>query len=105
MCGFGSSLNVAIQIAVKEGYGPLYLLGCDLGYKDGGRNHFDGGYDKGLEDHLRPAELSNADITWAHNIALKSCPVPIFNCTRGGKLEVFPRQKLEDVLRGDQNEV
>ena len=96
LCGFGSSLNVAMQIACQEGYNPLYLIGCDLGYEDGGNNHFDESYDVGLK--LRPASDANSDCLWAHNIAFRSSPIPIYNATRGGKLDVYPRVKLEEVI-------
>jgi len=98
LCGFGSSLHVAMQIAVKMGYGPLYLVGCDLGYKDGKPSHFDPEYEKGV---LRPAKYANGNCLWAHNVAFRSCPVPVYNATIGGKLDVYPRVKLEDVLCQD----
>lgn len=98
LCGFGSSLHVAMQIAVNEGYNPLYLIGCDLGYEDGGNNHFDESYDVGLK--LRPASDANSDCLWAHNVAFRSSPIPIYNATLGGKLDVYPRVKLEDVING-----
>jgi len=96
LCGFGSSLNVAMQIACQEGYNPLYLIGCDLGYEDGGNNHFDESYDVGLK--LRPASDANSDCLWAHNVAFRSSPIPIYNATRGGELDVYPRVKLEEVI-------
>lgn len=99
LCGFGSSLHVAMQIAVNEGYGPLYLVGCDLGYKDGQPNHFDENYEAGLQ--LRPASVANSDCLWAHKVAFRSCPVVIYNCTLGGELDVFPRKDLVEVINGE----
>jgi len=96
LCGFGSSLNVAIQLAVLEGYDKIYLLGCDLNYQDGAQNHFDPNYDVGLK--LRPANQANADCKWAHNVAFRSCNVPIYNATRGGELDLYPRVNLEEVI-------
>lgn len=98
LCGFGSSLHVAMLIAILEGYAPLYLLGCDLGYQDGGDNHFDKNYDAGLK--LRPASVANQDCLWAHNVAFRSSPVLIVNCTRGGELDIYPRKTIQEVLNG-----
>ena len=103
LCGFGSSLHVAMQIAVLEGYTPLYLLGCDMGYVDGQPNHFDPNYEAGLK--LRPANQTNSDIKWAHNVCFRSCPTPVYNCSVGGELEVYPRAFLEDVLRNNYDSV
>ena len=91
LCTFGSSVNVAIQIAVTLGYGPIYLIGCDLGYKDNEPSHFAEGYEEGYKDMLRPARYANMDTLMAHIIAKRSSPVPIYNATIGGSLEVYER--------------
>ncbi len=98
ICGFGSSVHVAMQIAVKEGFGPLYLLGCDLGYKDDNPSHFDSDYEIGEQ---KPAKYANGDALAAHKIAKKHCPVEVYNATIGGHLEVYPRVTLEEVLNAD----
>jgi len=100
LCTFGSSVTTAIQLAVKEGYGPLYLVGCDLGYTDGGDNHFDIAYDEDVRERMRSAKYSNGDALLAHQIAARCSPVPIINCTIGGELEVYPRMSIEEVLNG-----
>lgn len=97
ICGFGSSVNVAIQIAVKEGFGEIYLVGCDLGYKDGKPNHFDPGYEIGYQ---LKARYANNNTLRAHKIAMRDSPVPIYNCTIGGSLDVYPRMRMEDVING-----
>lgn len=91
LCTFGSSVNVAIQLAVKLGYGPLYLVGCDLGYADGKPSHFTGEYERGYETALRPARIANLNTFAAHMVATRSSPVPIYNATILGNLEVYPR--------------
>lgn len=88
-----------IQIAVYMGFSEIYLLGCDCNYM-GGKQHFieTGHYDPGA---VHAAERTSA----AYEIAKKYADqhgVKIFNATRGGKLELFPRKKLDDVLK--QNE-
>lgn len=82
ICKYGTSVHVAIQIAVVNGASEIYLLGCDLG-----KSHF---YDEEFVD----ASLAHG----AHEVAHECSPVPIYNATIGGNLEVYPRVKLEDVL-------
>jgi hypothetical protein len=101
LCSFGSSVNIAVQIAVNLGYKPIYLLGCDLGYVDGKPSHFSPDYEKGIEDELRPAKLANLDTLTAHMVAARSSPVKIYNCTPTGLLHdlgVYDNARLEDVL-------
>lgn len=86
-----------IQIAVYMGFKEIYLLGCDCNYPSNKQNHFvESGfvdkyayknYDKMITGYKAAKKYADA-----HNIK-------IINCTRGGMLEVFPRMKLEDVLR------
>ena len=91
LCTFGSSVNVAIQIALGIlNYDVAYLLGCDLGYKEGEINHFSGEYTKYVGD-MRSARLNELDITAAHMVCARSFPDRIFNATIGGTLEVYPR--------------
>lgn len=81
LCDFGTVVTVAMQIAVLKGFEEICLVGCDL---DGG--HFTEDYAGSIQTDL-----------WrkAHEIAAKSCPIPIYNCTIGGALEVFPRKPIE----------
>lgn len=96
ICNLGNSVTAAIQIAVVLGYGPLYLLGCDMGYVDGAENHFCDGYSDGYI--LRSAMDANRDALAAHEAAARCSPVPIYNATKGGVLEVYSRVRMEDVL-------
>ena len=88
LCTFGSSVNVAVQLAVQEGFGPIYLVGCDLGYRDEAVSHFSDIYAHGRE---QPARYANLDTLAAHMIAARSAPVRIFNATLGGTLEAYER--------------
>lgn len=96
ICNFGTSVHAAMQIAVVLGYDPIYLLGCDLGFIQGGENHFVPGYSDGFI--LRPAEDVNRDAYSAHKAAARCSPVPIYNATKGGYLDMYPRVRMEDVL-------
>jgi hypothetical protein len=98
-CSYGSSVTVAIQIAVSLGYGPIYLIGCDLGYKDDQPNHFTPDYEKGYEKMLRPARYANTDTIMGHIIAKRSSPVRIYNATIGGSLEVYERVDYERLFK------
>ena len=91
-------MNVAIQIALGiMNIDTVYLVGCDMGYRDGKVNHFDENYTKGVGE-LRDARYTELDILQAHMIAARSFPNRIFNATVGGFLEVYPRVKLECVI-------
>lgn len=89
ICTMGGSVNVAIQLAVQEGATEIILVGCDLGYKDGKPSHFDDQYETGLT--LQAARYANMNALTAHIIAKRSSPVPIYNATLGGSLEVYER--------------
>lgn len=95
LCGFGSSVNVAVQIAMLKGYSPLYLIGCDLGYQNGKPNHFDENYENGFEQDTRYA---NMDTLEAHVIASRS-GYEVYNATVGGNLEVYPRVDFEGLFK------
>jgi hypothetical protein len=97
LCTFGSSVNVAIQIALGiMNIDTVYLIGCDMGYKENGQNHYDPNYTQGVGE-LRDARYTELDILQAHMIAARSFPQRIINATVGGSLEVYPRVRLEDV--------
>jgi len=98
-CTFGSSVNVAIQIAYKLKYNPIYLVGCDLGYKDGEPSHFTDEYEEGYWDMLRPAKYANLDTLAAHMQAARTVPKgTILNATKGGFLEVYDRVDYESLF-------
>lgn len=100
ICTFGSSVNVAIQIAVQQGRKPIYLVGCDLGYRDGQPCHFSPDYEKDIQEDLRPARYANLDTLTAHMAAARSSPVKIYNATIGGELEVYERVDFRSLFNG-----
>jgi hypothetical protein len=98
LCTFGSSVSVAIQIALGiQNIDTVYLVGCDMGYREGKVNHFDENYTEGVGE-LRNARYTELDILAAHMIAARSFPGRIFNATVGGSLEVYPRVRLEGLF-------
>jgi hypothetical protein len=99
LCTYGSTVQVGIQLAKQEGYSPIYLVGCDLGYGNG-QDHFDDGYIGNRGEFLREAKYANGDNVAAHEVAQNSSSVPIYNATIGGDLEVYERVDLMEVLNG-----
>ena len=86
-----------IQIAAYMGFKEIYLLGNDCSYStDPKKQHF---ADFG---HYDASTLTARDrILFAYQYAfdfLKDTDVKIYNATRGGELEIFPRVDLDEVL-------
>lgn len=86
-----------IQIAAYMGFKEIYLLGCDCSYSDDkNKQHFveSGHYDptyKTAGERMIAAYKVAKEYADAHGIK-------IYNATRGGMLEVFPRVDLDEVL-------
>ncbi len=86
-----------LQIATYMGFKEIYLLGCDCDYVDDKeKRHFieTGHYDptyKTIGNKMIEAYKEAKQYADANNIK-------IYNATRGGKLEVFERVDLDDVL-------
>ncbi len=115
---FGTSMLVALQIAVYTGFNPIYLIGADLGYKDAKKgkyhdvinkltlgkvsklvdpNHFVPNYGT---PGLQP-DLLNRNMIAAHKLALKATKkigVKIYNATVGGELEIYPRVEYDTLF-------
>jgi hypothetical protein len=96
---------IFIQLAAWMGFEPLYLLGCDLGYKahklgEPDPNHWDGRY------HERTTELkakhNNERMQQTHlemnEIAYRK-GFKIYNATVGGELEAYERVDIHDLLK------
>lgn len=84
-----------LQLAIYMGFTEIYLLGCDCSYL-GDKQHFieSGHYDPTYKEAANRMLVAYGEAkNKADNMGIK-----IYNATRGGELEVFPRVKLEDVL-------
>ena len=86
-----------LQIAIYMGFKEIYLLGTDCNYELGKKNHIvDSGY-------VDPNAYSSYKRLMVGYEMLKEYidqhDVKVVNCTRGGKLEIFPREELGDVLK------
>lgn len=98
ICKFGGSVPMTIQLAVQEGADEIILLGCDLGHEAGAGNHFDpeyAGHRPITEDRARWRNLANK---MGHELCLANSPVPIYNATLGGSLEVYDRVEFRSLF-------
>lgn len=107
-----------INFAVYMGFKNIYLLGVDNNWpvrknEDGKymydvnvKSHFDdsyfaGGYSEKLEKNINDMIKSIEYMDASYKSVKWNCEqlgVKIFNSTRGGKLEEFPRIKIEDAI-------
>ena len=106
--GGGSITYATIQIAAYMGFTEIYLIGVDHNYSTAAYNNFQMGssdvkanYFEGMPTTLKVTK-PNPDSATISFIRAKEYGdahgIRIINVTRGGKLEVFPRMSLEDVL-------
>mgnify|MGYP001034682912 FL=1 len=99
-----------LQFAFHLGLDPIYLVGCDHYYEgeheiqpavpisSSGENHFIKGYRQpGEIVNPAPIEIMTESYQVARSYAEKYGR-RIFNATRGGHLEVFDREKLDEIL-------
>lgn len=94
-----TSVHSIIQLAYYMGFKDVYLLGTDCG-TSGGKAYsaalaprVNKSYAKG-EGNLMIRDYENMK----KDIEEKKLDFHIYNATRGGILEVFPRVKLEDII-------
>lgn len=112
--GGGAITYAAMQIAVYLGFKEIYLLGVDHNYaassfKDGKISESDvkNSYFKGMPTNIKLSKPNTDNTTISYIEARKFADkhnIRIYNATRGGRLEVFERKTLEDVLEKDENE-
>lgn len=97
VCTAFSGIGAMMQLAVLNGATELYIVGADLYEPDYTKNFFTPDY----QDDMRPRdEIDNINMTQVHMVAKRSSPIPIYNCTLGGKLEVYERKDIYEVLDG-----
>lgn len=109
--GVGNTVAyTAIQLAVYMGFSEIYLLGVDHSFqtyqdKNGNiitdpnaRDYFTDKYNADKDQLFIPRlDISTLSYMAAQEYA-RSHPVTIFNATRGGKLEVFPRVDFDSLF-------
>ena len=87
---------IMIQLAIYMGFKDIYLLGADCTYL--GKDHSD------LTPNSKKQKIGRNDgikFIDVYSSLLPDLPedVHIYNATRGGMLEVFPRVDLDEVLK------
>jgi len=95
VCRYGGTISIALQTAYQLGFREVAVIGCDLGIKAGGGDHFDEDYVTVLEPR-ETFEMKNEILINAHTNARQY--LNIFNCGIGGELEVHPRMELEEFI-------
>jgi len=98
LCTGLGGMSTMLQLAVLEGATEIYLVGCDLytwtgDYND---NFFDPDYTSDPRDRT---EIDNAHMTQLHEVASRCAGIPVYNAGIGGKLEVYPRVDIYEVLK------
>lgn len=106
--GGGSITYALIQIAVYMGFSEIYLIGVDHNYSTAKFNNNQMGsedvkanYFEGMPATLKVTRPNPDNATLSFLKAKEYCDahgIKIYNATRGGKLEVFPRKQLEEIL-------
>lgn len=106
----GTVTITCIQLAYYMGFSEVYLIGVDHNFanmtdKDGNKivnnnvkNYFCEDYDKDVEDKV-VHDLYYT--TKSYQCAKEACDkvgFKVYNATRGGKLEVFPRADLDSLI-------
>ena len=95
-----SCAHTIIQLAYYMGFSEVYLLGTDCGTSSDKKSYCEGlgsvknnAYIKG-EGQLMIKDFQSIKDDIEH----KNLDFHIYNCTRGGALEVFPRIGLDNIL-------
>ena len=109
-CGWTVTF-VSIQLAIYMGFKEIYLLGVDFNYayyidehgairyKDGVNSYFDGAQNN-------TSRMNYTATLHAFQVSQQYCErhdVKIYNATRGGMLEVFPRVDFDSLIPVAQN--
>lgn len=112
MDSVGTVTFTCINIAAYMGFKEIYLLGVDHNYRitmdeegnttinENVKDYFCDDYDNDIKDLVAHNIWNN---TRVYKKAKKACDeigVKIFNATRGGKLEVFPRVDFDSLFEG-----
>lgn len=97
---YGSCLMALVQIACYMGFKKIYLVGCDLGYKDlkdnVDINHFTKEYNYIEEKNM---SIHNKIMIESHLLIkrmTRKIGVEIINATVGGDLNLYKRENFEE---------
>ena len=100
--GAATSIYTCLQIAIYMGFKNIYLIGADCEIKGNGHDdcdHFVKGYSEGAQ---KAYGLKSFDRAFKAYEAAKEYAdangIHIYNATRGGKLEIFPRVDFDSLF-------
>jgi hypothetical protein len=109
---WGSSVVYsALQFAIYMGCNPIYLIGVDFSFlmpqkgADGIQLTYEGEKNHFHKDYRKEGEKWNVpNLEYQHHalsqlaIQVRDLGIEVYNATRGGKLEVFPRRDLDELF-------
>lgn len=110
----GTIVYSTIQIAAYMGFKEIYLIGVDQSYSFAIQPNGEIVNDKSIKDYFSEKYNSNK-IEEPVNLVkpylafqsakdfLDKCNIKIYNATRGGKLEIFNRRCIDEILKKDIN--
>ena len=90
-----TTVYIIFQLALYMGFDTIYLLGIDCDYSSKELNCKDAEYNDGKQSLTR-----GKNMLWAFSQIKKECEkrgVRVINCSRGGRLDVFERERVEDI--------
>ena len=94
-----SVVFAALQIAVYMGFSSIYLLGTDCNYDTNVLHASELGYSKDYNyNWTKQTGLTMIEGFKVASEYAKKHGIKVYNATRGGMLEVFPRVNLEDIV-------
>lgn len=90
-------IDLPLQVCFYMGFSEVYLLGCDHDYS--GLHRFDGLQSEGANTPIVRGDWSVVDANYKLcREVYKKAGREIYNATVGGKLSIFERRKLEEVV-------
>ena len=104
----------AMQIAVMMGFSKIYLLGVDFNYPFITNGKGEKVLDRSQQTHFVENYYNKNEVIYQPNLdaslqayqAAKEYAdangIEIYNATRGGNLEVFPRVDFDEIFKSDQ---
>ncbi len=100
ICYFGSSVvHFIMQLCFYMGFKEIYLIGVDCDFSQA-NNHSKYTSYKGAELKSNPPKDVQEGLFGDYELAKKEAGIrgiKIYNATRGGKLEVFPRVNIDEL--------
>ncbi len=94
----GSVIFVILQIAFYMGYDTIYFLGADCNFMT--QSLHSSVVEYNMKQMNSAVDIENGLFRDYYKAKLEAekLGIKIYNATRGGKLELFPRVRLEDVI-------